>query len=99
MIVSELEGEIEAGAESGFEDVFGIGEGDSEALGLKVGDALAAPEAVCVVEGVGEELQPISSIRKLVRKHRDFKCLPPLALEKNWELLRLAGKADGGGVW
>ncbi len=85
MVASELEGEIEAGAESGFEDVFGIGEGDSEALGLKVGDALADSEAVCVVEGLGEELQPISSIRKLVRKHRDFNYLPPLALEKHWE--------------
>ena len=93
MVASELEAAIEAvefngleaGAESGFEDVFGIGEGDSEALGLKVGDALADSEAICVVEGVGEELQPISSIRKLVRKHRVFKCLPPLALEKHWE--------------
>jgi hypothetical protein len=99
----------EAGGESCFE-VVGLAVEDttagSEAVGLAAGDTSTGAEATGVgeeagvseVEGLGERLQPTSTISKAARKHRDFIC-PPLLLEKNPEAIMPIGRDDAGEVW
>ncbi len=82
---------FKTGADDGFVAVEVVvfevgGEGDSAAVGLNVGKAGVGVAAVGLDEdvdvgedeGVGEELQPTSTISKLPRNHRDF-IIRPLA--------------------
>lgn len=81
-----------------------------DATGLEVGDAcdwlevagLDEDAGVSEVEGVGEPLQPTSTISKLVSNHRafTFELNPPLPLLcQNPELRVPVDKADAGRVW